>query len=1020
MDSRDHQDGRHSLAGSPATPSTFRLSSVQIAPLSLREERDTIQRLSNANFDLKLRVMFLTERLNELSDDNVKDVIKENVDLKIQLGILRRENRTQRRQIKQLQQKLQTEDSTDQRPGTGKSTNSDEDADALSAHETHEIVCLREQLQEHTIEIERLKKELADKESDKRRMTETVRQLVDEAGHGSNVERREVTEVLKDLLDQETARREHADQDNRRLHDDIFRLKQELASARASCNQSHPTSSTEPADNTSTATLVEELRRQSEQLRHENAELRREVGAQTSMLTSRNREKERLYSEIEELKLAQRSASRAFDRPQSRDSSVARAPDPSVHEQCENRIADLQDKNHALRLQNQDLQCELEKCMDDFEKLVTDKKRVEEQCNAALNDVMVLQAERDEALQEHAALETAFEDLRKEAQEEISLLEADVQRTNAEMDGLRLDLRDCNDNFEALQREMRSVSDMLVAFENDQSAKQDRIQQLEQELADANKDIEGLEAQLRESNDTCTRLSVQLENSQNEVAFLREEQEGDKIRIGDLQATLAKTDVALQECQEERNASNQLVDELKQRVSASAAESRKLRKSLADQQGEATKLKETLDEFTNKLGVALGVVRGTRSSLIDTVSELRRSSDESSRELDTTKSALAEKVRLLKQRDELLESHALESRKVAELLEKERQSHRNTKNELETFQRTHQHVSHTVTTKDTRISELEAARAQDKKRLSILEKQLKDELTERNKLLLKLWTRLASLCGTDWAHNNSLINGRALPSVESVATMLPGFSQNLMAAVKHLETTFNGFASKIKSVERDLWKEYQTLENHLDSRIKKMDRLEGIVRNNVATGAVGGPALTEALARLEKLEQVSRQLRVENHTLRAAAQARASRGTRDSPDKSSGTALVSPTSPGSPSRPAPTDRKGKGVASTGASSTGASSTGASSTGASLPSRIPQAGIHVRKSSSPTNEDAASATLPSRIPQAGIHTRKSSSPTNEDAAGAAPPSRIPQARIHTREPSSPPNEIPCTGPAMVKV
>jgi hypothetical protein len=210
------------------------------------------------------------------------------------------------------------------------------------------------------------------------------------------------------------------------------------------------------------------------------------------------------------------------------------------------------------------------------------------------------------------------------------------------------------------------------------------------------------------------------------------------------------------------------------------------------------------------------------------------------------------------------------------MLDKERQAHRNVKNQFETFQNTHQHVTRTVSSQDQRIMELEQAKAQDKKRLSQLENTFKEQLTERNNLLLILWTRLSALCGTDWAHNNSLINGRALPSLESVATMLPGFSKNLLAAVKTIEAMVGNFQSKIKSVEKDLWREYQTLENHLDQRTKKLERLETIVRSGIATGQLNPSphSFTETQARLARLEDAYRQLKVENHTLRAAAEAR--------------------------------------------------------------------------------------------------------------------------------------------------
>lgn len=180
-----------------------------------------------------------------------------------------------------------------------------------------------------------------------------------------------------------------------------------------------------------------------------------------------------------------------------------------------------------------------------------------------------------------------------------------------------------------------------------------------------------------------------------------------------------------------------------------------------------------------------------------------------------------------------------------------------------------------------RIKELETAKSHDKQRLFKLESSLKEQLNERNSLLLVLWTRLSSLCGTDWAHDNSLINGRALPSLEAVATMLPGFSKNLLAAVKTIESIVGKFQDRVKSVERELWKEYQHLEESLEKRIKKLDKLESIVRNGVATGSIGvSSAIQQAIMdeqrqKFTRLEDAYRQLKVENATLRTANEVRA-------------------------------------------------------------------------------------------------------------------------------------------------
>lgn len=215
------------------------------------------------------------------------------------------------------------------------------------------------------------------------------------------------------------------------------------------------------------------------------------------------------------------------------------------------------------------------------------------------------------------------------------------------------------------------------------------------------------------------------------------------------------------------------------------------------------------------------------------------------------------------------------------MLAKEQGLHRTTKHQFETYQKTQQHVNGSMSSAELRIKELETGKSQDKQRLFKLETSLKEQLNERNSLLLVLWTRLSSLCGTDWAHDNSLINGRALPSLEAVATMLPGFSKNLLAAVKTIESIVGKFQDRVKSMERELWKEYQHLEESLDKRVRKLDKIESIVRNGVATGNLGiGGAVSQAILeeqrqKITRLEDAYRQVKVENATLRTANEVRA-------------------------------------------------------------------------------------------------------------------------------------------------
>lgn len=910
--------------------------------LTLKEQQSTIERLSNENFDLKLKVMFLSDKLGKLSEEGIKNMISENVDLRTSLAVTNRDNKMLRRRVKELEKQLRDED---QRPGTAKSGVSDEgsaayDQDAQEREE--ELIYLRERNEEYVTVVERLQAENMKKEAEMRRMADVVKSLSERTGEGFG--QQDEVDVFKDLLEQETGRRDQAEEDNERLKEEIRHLKQDVTTLGGGLHHTtniyniskkpahRPVSPTRPTSSFSNAidgaggsmsnasTLVDDLRQKNAQLEHENDELRREVGAQTSMLTSRNKERERLTQEIEDLKMAQRrgpapstvdsilerSASRAgvHERSQSRASAGTRLTgivqeDPD-REELEDQLAELRDKNNELKLVNQELRNEFESCEQDFETTELARRDLEGRLAAlqddyqvAMNDLMTFQTERDEALQNEAAIEANFAALQEEAQEAIDLLEADLDKRNGDVQRLQLDLDDQTENFAALQEEMRKMSDQLVQIEDEQDNKLRRIQQLEQDLSDATKELEEFEEKLLEANDKNNRLQVQQESSQGEIGFLREEQESDKIRIGDLEAALANTDQSLRDekdrvreldqrlaterrqreivANREKEEVQQFVNELNREMSAAKDEAKRLRKNLTSREVEAAEWKERLQELENNLREALGDLNGTRSSILKSIAKLQQELDKTARELDSTKTSLREKELIIKQRDGLLESASLESRKLAEQLEKERQAHRNTKHQYETFQKTHQHVTRTVTSQDSRITELENAKAQDKRRIFQLEASFKEALTERNNLLLLLWTRLSSLCGTDWAHDNSLINGRALPSLETVTTMLPGFSKNLLAAVKTIERMMAGLQNKIKDVEQNLWREYRTLEGHLEERTKKLNRLETVVRNGVATGSLGAG---EAQARMVRIEEAYRQLKVENHTLRTAAEVR--------------------------------------------------------------------------------------------------------------------------------------------------
>ncbi|GME34674.1 Spindle associated [Neofusicoccum parvum] len=866
-----------------------------------------IDKLSKENFDLKLKIHFLDQALQNRSDEGVKDMISKNVQLQTDLATEKKENQSLRRKVRELEKKLKAQEEGMAAAKEKTTTGSDDgksDGSHGQAEMEEEITYLRECLQQSETEVERLKEENLAKEVEKRRMAEYVKSMGDRRNSEPSAGVEEAMEMWKDLLEAETARREQADEDAERLREEVRRLKaereqssQQTTNVRNSYNMSRQsrmsyarsqsgsdgTTENRAATSASSVTLVE-------QLKHENAELRRDLGAQTSMLVSRNRERERLQQEIEDLKLSarrgvgggsvagdsifERSISRAHHhRPSSRASAATRptALDDAERDEYEQKQAELRDELATQKMTNQELEKQLNNTLDDLEQVEEDARQLKREYDSLIEDLQNIQAERTEVLNAFDQKQNDFEDLREEAEQELELLEQQLQQKEQELDRYMNDLENRNEDFEALQQEMKNVSESLVMLEDDRNASQRRIQQLEQELDDANQELESLDQKLHEAQQKIERFEVQQESNQGEITFLREEQEGDKIRIGDLEAALNGAQMSIQEEKErykdledrvseerkqrealdsqEKEEVQKAFDELNTQASKARDEVRRLRKELSSKEVEASTWKQRLDDLENSLRDALGSLDGTKANLLKDVKTLQKDLDDTILDLDHARTELAEKERTLRNRDTLLESTSLESRKLADMLDKERQLRMQEKRQYESSQRTAQSNTRTIQSYETRILELETSRSQDRRRINQLEAQYKDQLLERNNLLLALWNRLSTLCGADWAQRNSLVNGE-LPTLEVIGRSLPGFSKNVLAAIKMVESIIGGFKVRIRGIEKDLWKEYQTLEHKLDVRIKHLDSLEKSIRSG-SMGLIRNETMSSEISRLK-------------------------------------------------------------------------------------------------------------------------------------------------------------------------
>ena len=188
---RDHRD--KSNASSPErriaipTPATGRGKN-----LTLKEQSSTIDKLQKENWDLKLKIQFMSNLINQRSEEGVNSIMSENVELRTDKYKAAQEIRKQKRLVRELEFKLREMEESkvartrDQAMGQGASR----DGAATQELQT-EVTFLRGRSETYEIEIEKLRQEGAIKDGEKRRLAEVVKSMSERRAGGSDIGVRE-------------------------------------------------------------------------------------------------------------------------------------------------------------------------------------------------------------------------------------------------------------------------------------------------------------------------------------------------------------------------------------------------------------------------------------------------------------------------------------------------------------------------------------------------------------------------------------------------------------------------------------------------------------------------------------------------------------------------------------------------------------------------------------------------------------------------------------------------------------
>ena len=152
--------------------------------LTLKEQSSTIDRLMKENWDLKLKINFLDDALSRRSDEGVKAMISENVELRTAKFKSAKETRELKRTNRELERKLQdkideltrkAELSIPKRAETG--PNSEE-----FQFMENELTYFRERVMTYEVEVEKMRHEGFAQEREKKRLAEMLKRASETTG----------------------------------------------------------------------------------------------------------------------------------------------------------------------------------------------------------------------------------------------------------------------------------------------------------------------------------------------------------------------------------------------------------------------------------------------------------------------------------------------------------------------------------------------------------------------------------------------------------------------------------------------------------------------------------------------------------------------------------------------------------------------------------------------------------------------------------------------------------------------
>lgn len=770
------------------------LGGTKGSALTLRDQEKHIDNLKKENFNIKLRVHFLEERLASLAPEQTEAALKQNINLKIEVQQRGMEMKKLKKLVLELERELQR-------------------AGGTKDHQRE----LEEKLEERERELSELRARLRNGGRGGGGVDEEAFKQMEER----NVVLEKQLENVRGLLEENVDEME-------RLRELVERRGDESLQSDGEGRR-------------------ERLKRRVEELEGENEELRARLDEHGEIIVQKEDEREDLMDEIGALRLEVEDLHRKRE-AESYERSESRA---QVLEEREEREA-VEDDMNALRDRLAAVMIELQQKEDDVEvksreiqELVLDHRRIVESVEddwkgeveeakgqvEELRDVLAeREAESKELRLNISELEANTNDLHAKFEAALAHLEQESEQKDAEIEALNQTIEKLSEQIYLIEDENDRIKEDSDRQREDDSIERERLEALTAALKEK---ISTIKSQLQETTELYETCS-------NEIHAHRSRQEELARHVEDLVA----------EAQREQQLRERAESELEAADREHEAEQRSQRRLLSDKEGALQNAMSELARTQGLLSQREGDLQAVQSSLQTLEAEskrlgethttarfslqleadrLKRDLERVEDELGRARKELEEREGRGREREGALDGLHADNRDLRSQLAAQTQARLNIAEKLDKVQGDWRAAEAEAGAMKTRVSDLEGRLSKDQRALLSVESQYRDQLTERNTLLLTIYQYMDKILGVDKTPKKG---GQA---ETKPFTNFGVFHDNLITRLKALSQIQLDFDKRCKEVEARFVEKMNDMRKQLDNRWKQIDKFEASVKSYADT-----------------------------------------------------------------------------------------------------------------------------------------------------------------------------------------